>query len=409
VDAILERLPEPPTQTTIRVNTFACDRAALVAELNAALAADAAACGTVRFEAAAHPVVPDALTIEVTGPHAVPELERKALVDVGCAEAVLRGADIFAPGVVAMSWGVVAGDEVSVYAQQFGSQLTHGTKLKAGLLRAAGARHIGNGVALLSRDDLFGGTRATRGLGVQMRARIFASPSLHDVLADKLFLQNLPSMVAAHALAPIPPGARVLDMCAAPGGKTTHLAALQPGASVLALDRSARRLALVDALALKLGAHNVRTRCMCAADAPALLGCGSFERILLDPPCSALGLRPRLNWRLSVEELAGNAKLQRKLVRAAYELLADGGVLVYSTCTINPAENEEVVAYALRECAGLALERPPIVLGEPGVATAGLAEADRLLVQRFDPSTDAGRTSIGFFVARFVKSAVAQP
>jgi len=79
-------------------------------------------------------------------------------------------------------------------------------------------------------------------------------------------------MVAAHALAPIPPGARVLDMCAAPGGKTTHLAALQPEAKVLALDRSSRRLALVEELANKLCATNVSTRCMAAESGPEVLG-----------------------------------------------------------------------------------------------------------------------------------------
>lgn len=404
--AIIDVLSEPPTLTTLRVNTLVTSREALLAELNAVLARSAAAeagGGAGLFVAEAHPDVCDAITIGVTGPHPIDELPHKALIDIGCAEAVLRGADIFAPGLVALSQGVEEGDAVSVYAQQFGSQLTKGTKLKPGLLRAAGARHLGNGVAVLSREAVFGSARAQRGLAVRMGARIFASPPLRDVLPERMFLQNLPSMVAAHALLPIPPGARVLDMCAAPGGKTTHVAALQPAASVLALDRSARRLALVDELAAKLGATNVATRCMCAAAAPAELGAGSFERILLDPPCSALGLRPRLSWKVALDELLGNARLQRKLIRAAYELLADGGVLVYSTCTINPAENEEVVAYALRECAGLALERPPVVLGVPGVAGAGLSDAERALVQRFDPSTETGRTSIGFFVARLVK------
>jgi len=345
----------------------------------------------------------DAVTIAVSGPHAVEELAHKALIDIGCAEAVLRGADIFAPGVVAMSSGVEVGDAVSVFAQQFGSQLTKGVKLKPGLLRASGARHVGNGVAVLARDAIFGNARVGRGLAVRMGARVFASPPLHDVLADRMFLQNLPSMVAAHALMPILAGTRVLDMCAAPGGKTTHVAALQPAASVLALDRSARRLALVDELAAKLGAANVSTRCMSAGDGPAVLGRGSFERILLDPPCSALGLRPRLSWNVELDELLRNAKLQRRLVRAAYDLLADGGSLVYSTCTINPGENEEIVAYALRECPGLELVRPAVVLGAPGIAGAGLSDEQRALVQRFDPSTETGRASIGFFVAKFVK------
>lgn len=407
--AILDVLVEPPTLTTLRVNTLVTSRDALLAELNGLLAEKAAAeGGSERFVAEPHPSVPDAITITVSGPHAIDELSHKALIDIGCAEAVLRGADVFAPGLVAMSNGVEAGDIVSVYTQQFGSQLTKGTKLKPGLLRAAGARHVGNGMAVLSREAVFGSARTQRGLAVQMGARVFSSPPLRDVLPAKMFLQNLPSMVAAHALLPIAAGARVLDMCAAPGGKTTHIAALQPGASVLALDRSSRRLALVDELAAKLCASNVSTRCMSAADGPEVLGRGSFDAILLDPPCSALGLRPRLSWNVTLDELLRNAKLQRKLVHAAYELLATNGTLVYSTCTINPAENEETVAYALRECPGLQLVRPSVVLGEPGVEGAGLSESERALVQRFDPSTESGRTSIGFFVAKFVKRAASQ-
>ena len=90
---------------------------------------------------------------------------------------------------------------------------------------------------------------------------------------------------------------------------------------------------------------------------------------------------------------------------AAVELLRPGGVLVYSTCTINPQENEEIVAYALHAHPELQLEVPPegLSIGEPGWAGCGLSEAQRAMVQRFDPSTASGEASIGFFAARFRK------
>ena len=80
---------------------------------------------------------------------------------------------------------------------------------------------------------------------------------------------------------------------------------------------------------------------------------------------------------------------------------------MYSTCTINPQENEEVICYALRTYEGVLSLEPPeapgLVLGEPGWAKCGLSESERRLVQRFDPSTPSGKGSIGFFVARLRK------
>lgn len=399
-------------------------------------------------------------------------------MDRACAEAVLRGADVFAPGVVGLSADVAVGSRVSVVCTDPAilADLSRGTKLSREAVGGgtAGWIHVGNGEAGLSRRQLFpsnthcdqqpktkqidqqkergggsdggsGGasssaTAATqlRGIAVRMTERRYESPSLNGVLPQWLFLQNLPSMLVSHVLAPRP-GDRVLDLCAAPGGKTTHCAALMDagisvsgggtdggsggkrggkggGASsgavgqgiVVAIDRSKSRLAEVGKLAERLGlSERIALVAMDGTRAHELLAAkghaGKFDRILLDPPCSALGLRPRLSVMATPADLIGCAEYQKRFVHAAVELLAPGGVLVYSTCTINPQENEEIIAHALKTHPRLRLdppEDPRFVLGERGWPGCGLSEADCQLVQRFDPSAPSGDGSIGFFLAR---------
>ncbi len=146
------------------------------------------------------------------------------------------------------------------------------------------------------------------------------------------------------------PGQRVLDACAAPGGKTTQIAACLAGEGELwAVDRSAARLRRVSANASRLGAAAIG---ILAADATQLADLqpqwrGHFDRILVDAPCSGLGTLARhadARWRITpaaVEELVA---LQSRLLEAMEPLLAPGGRLVYATCTVHPRENSERVA-----------------------------------------------------------------
>jgi 16S rRNA (cytosine967-C5)-methyltransferase len=153
--------------------------------------------------------------------------------------------------------------------------------------------------------------------------------------------QSRAAMVVAHALDP-QPGDRVLDLCAAPGGKTTHLAALMGATGeVLAVERHAGRARALERTAARMGATNVTVRRADAARPPGRPG--GFDRVLLDPPCSGLGTlqsRPDLRWRASPAAVTDLVDVQARLLSAAASALAPGGTLVYSTCTISPAENE---------------------------------------------------------------------
>jgi len=155
--------------------------------------------------------------------------------------------------------------------------------------------------------------------------------------------QSRASMLVARMLDP-EPGARVLDLCAAPGGKTTHLAALmQDQGQIVAVERHQGR-----ARALARTCRRMRAACVTVqiADAAYPRQDGPYDRVLVDPPCSGLGTlqsRPDLRWRVTPEAVHELAALQRRMLSAAAAVTARGGELVYSVCTISRAESEDVV------------------------------------------------------------------
>jgi 16S rRNA (cytosine967-C5)-methyltransferase len=159
-----------------------------------------------------------------------------------------------------------------------------------------------------------------------------------------LMPQSRASMMVAHCLAPAP-GERVLDLCAAPGGKTTHLAALMGArGKLVAVERHAGRARALQRTAQRMGASNVTVEVADAALPRA--GGERYDRVLLDAPCSGLGTlqsRPDLRWRASPQTVASLAEQQARLLSAAATACAPGGTLVYSTCTISMAENEQQI------------------------------------------------------------------
>jgi 16S rRNA (cytosine967-C5)-methyltransferase len=150
--------------------------------------------------------------------------------------------------------------------------------------------------------------------------------------------QSRASQLVAPALDP-QPGERVLDLCAAPGGKTTHLAALMGDyGEVVAVERHAGRARALRATAARMRASCVRVE---VADAKAFDGERGFDRVLVDPPCSGLGTlrsHPDLRWRVTPRTVALLAAEQDALLAAARRARRPGGALVYSVCTISPGE-----------------------------------------------------------------------
>jgi len=159
---------------------------------------------------------------------------------------------------------------------------------------------------------------------------------------------------AAQLVAPLlqpQPGHVVVDMCAAPGGKTTHVAELMGDQGrIIAVDRSAARLRRLQRNARRLGLQSIRTGC---ADARALFRLhGCADRVLLDAPCSGLGTLARhacARWRLSPAGIEELQVLQRQLLNEAVQLVRPGGRLVYATCTVHPGENQAQIDALLNQ------------------------------------------------------------
>ncbi len=165
-------------------------------------------------------------------------------------------------------------------------------------------------------------------------------------LREGLFqVQDESSMQVAHVIAP-EPGEFVLDMCSAPGGKTTHLAErMKNRGRIVALDIYDAKLARVEENAKRLGISIIETRRLDAREAGKVFK-KQADRVLLDAPCSGLGVlrrRPDARWRKSAEEIGRLPMLQRELLESAAQAVRPGGIIVYSTCTIEPVENEELV------------------------------------------------------------------
>jgi 16S rRNA (cytosine1407-C5)-methyltransferase len=166
------------------------------------------------------------------------------------------------------------------------------------------------------------------------------------------YIQNAASWLPVLALNPAP-GENILDMCAAPGGKTSHIAQkAQNEAFITANDNSRPRLHKLQNNLQRLGVENVTFTLHDATRLSRTLEPESFDKILLDAPCSGEGMMQLDNkkdfesW--SVAHIKRLQQLQKKLIVQAWQLLKTGGRLVYSTCTMAPEQNEAVLDYLLR-------------------------------------------------------------
>ena len=169
--------------------------------------------------------------------------------------------------------------------------------------------------------------------------RFFESPGNY-------YVQDPSTLIAVDVLDP-QPGESILDMCAAPGGKTTYIAEkMQNRGKIIAADSSNVRLGLVTENCRRLGVEIVSTLACEGTRLERCLRGSKFDRVLLDAPCSNTGVLRRrvdLRWRIREEEVKRLAALQTNLLVVAAELTKPGGVLVYSTCSLESEENERVV------------------------------------------------------------------
>ena len=189
-------------------------------------------------------------------------------------------------------------------------------------------------------------------------------PSVLVEAAEKglLYIQDEASQLVSLLLAP-EPGERILDMCAAPGSKTTHIAALSGNSSwVMACDLYPHRLAQLAASCSRLGVRSVDPVALDATrNLAVMIDAPRFDRILIDAPCSGTGTlrrNPEIKWRLGPQDIPRLADMQLELLRRANDHMSSGGRLVYSTCSLEREEGEDVIHRFLEGRAPFRLLRP---------------------------------------------------
>ena len=197
------------------------------------------------------------------------------------------------------------------------------------------------------------------------------------------------------------PGERVIDMCAAPGGKTTHLGELmQNRGSIVALDVSKPRLDRLIWQCQRMGIRIVEPRILDARKAPEVYGENTFDRVLLDAPCTSSGTirkNPEIRWLLKEEEIPEYSRLQKELLEAAIRLAKPGGIIVYATCSVFPEENEMVLKEVLDRESSVELERVELPVETRGLSSIDpeMSKAVRLWTHRHDTTS--------FFISRLRK------
>lgn len=209
-----------------------------------------------------------------------------------------------------------------------------------------------------------------------------------------LTIQDESSMIVAYAL-DIQKNERILDACAAPGGKSTHIAEkLQNSGKVISLDLHEHKVKLISENANRLGLMNIEAKALDSRNVLDHFTEESFDRILIDAPCSGLGVmrrKPDMKYTKKEEDVLQLHRIQLQLLESITPLLKKGGILVYSTCTVDKEENDQVIKTFL--------EKNENFEGDHSLSER-LPEAIRPLIREYDLQVlpqDFG--SDGFYIA----------
>ena len=361
--------------------------------------------------------LPNIFKIGVVGRERPDLLEKWVYCDKFAAESVMVGADLFIPGVKGMKGRFPADEQVSILLTP--PEVPQGQMVES--------FHVANGRAMMRSNDF---PKYRKGIFIKNNDRRFSLPPYrHSSFFTNGYIsdQNFPANVAVsifmdHILTnmerhPDNPNAVdpvIFDTCSAPGHKSSGMAEIGRHQTALrgtpkwfnifSIDRSKRRLLHLESDIVRLGLENITV-------VPIRLEKLLKQRpeysehadyLMFDPPCSALGTRPKLFIERSQKDLEDYASNQRRLFKIVHNLLKPGGMLMYNTCTIPKEENEALVAYAIRKYGYEVLPIPQnfAKLGNDGVSMDGLSEEERKRLLRFYPRLNDG---MGYFIALLQK------
>ncbi|MEM0371390.1 MAG: RsmB/NOP family class I SAM-dependent RNA methyltransferase [Ignisphaera sp.] len=319
----------------------------------------------------------EAIYFPIKGPYKVAPRDKVVVIDKYAAESVYMGSHLYGPGVITCSRDIERGDTVAIVSEN--------------------NVVVGEGIAMMSCREML---MKRKGIAVQVTASVYRVPSIRsfpEYEKGMIYPQSLAAMYVAHIVDPRP-RELILDVCAAPGGKTSHIVELSRGrVHVIALDHSAKRLENMKLEMDRLGCTPFIE--IWRSDSRYVhidFGGMKVDKIVVDPPCSALGVRPKIYDIKSYRDVVAAAKYQIQFLRSATKLLKRGGVVVYSTCTVTLEENEEIIEKILSE--DRCLEPVPIDVKRGSRGYRGSVYGDAFL--RFYPHE---HDTTGYFIAKLVK------
>jgi len=318
--------------------------------------------------------IPEAFYIPVEGPFDIPIFDKCIVVDKFTAESVLQGAHVYAPGVINCK-GIKIGDKVTIVDEL--------------------NQEVGSGIARMNETQIL---RFRKGLAVEMIYPKYKIPSFRETEEYKkglIYPQSFPAILTSRILDP-KPGEKILDVCCAPGGKLSHIIQLMENKGlVIGVDRNKKKIEAtmknLNRLNCKIATLIIHDSRYIDVDFPSL----KVDRCLVDPPCSALGVTPKLFDFTFIKDILNLSNYQKQFIKAASKLLKSEGILVYSVCTVTIEECEEIARFAEEECS-LKIESQNFFFGSPGINLFSGAEK----LQRFHPHIHG----LGFFIAKFRKS-----
>ncbi|MEL9929779.1 MAG: RsmB/NOP family class I SAM-dependent RNA methyltransferase [Sulfolobales archaeon] len=365
IDLVLSALLRPPSRLYVRVNTLR----ASVEEVIEMIRDEG-------YDVYRDERLHEALYFKVEGPNTIKDHGFRVLVDKKASESIMMGANVYSPGVLECDSMIKAGTIATIYSENM--------------------IPIAEGEAVISCEEA---RRSGKGLFLRNIKSLYRAPPVRELKAwnkGLIYPQSLPSMVTSRILDPRP-GEVIVDMCAAPGGKTGHIYELSRGRSfIYAFDHSKKRVGEMISNLSRLGhipSNNLTIEIAdsryLSIDYPNLVA----DKILLDPPCTSTGVRPKIYDMKKEKDLRNLVEYQSQFLSEAYRILRRGGILVYSTCSITYDENEGLLKRFIDKKMFKEVDPPEwaMNISTPGVDDIGI---------RFDPYRD---DSQGYFIGVLMK------
>jgi len=399
---ILEGITVPPQFYYLRVNLNKISIKELIEELNLQFPGTKSVKGPLE----------NTIKILFTENKTIPLLTKKIYTDKFAAEAIMMGADLFIPGFGGMSDKFEKGENVSILLKK--------SIVNNILDEGSGKFHVANGETMISSKDF---PKYKKGILVNTTLPKFSLPKYRSSeIYNKGWIseQTLPATIACAIFVeqilkntqienPV-----IFDTCSAPGHKTTAIAELShwlyslqdksKWLKIISIDRSTNRLEHLRDDIKRLNLQNIEVLPIklerILENMPELLEKADF--LLFDPPCSALGTRPKLYLEKSQDTLMDYPKNQRRLLKIVDGLVKPGGILMYNTCTIPKEENEGIIAYAVQKLGykTIPINQKFLSYGKSGLEYDGLDSNDIKNILRFYPHKNEGS---GYFIALMKK------